>query len=564
MKQFFVMFLMFSLPLFANNLLLTFQGNKNITERELYDSLALYKPYMYEFWKKEPAVDSKTLPLLSQTLSDYYKSRGYFHAIVTYLIRDNKVTINIEENKPIRIAHITRISELDIRSIIPFKVGDIFDAQKFNQSKKDIKLFYANHSFCDAKLNSKAWIDIQNDYAYLLYETTPNEMCYFGQISISTSHTVDEDIVKSFLYIEENEPYSTEQITQSYKSLYAQEGIAKAIIDTKELNASIVNIKVSIDEVEKPIRFQIGAGISSDEGLMGTMGVKHRNLLGNLKTLSLNTRVTQIKQTIKSNINIPLQDRNALSSELGFENENFIGYKERRVFANMLLKQRDIKHTFQEGLVFDYSNTYASEDMLLFPEGTLFVPSLMLEWGMDTRDILLDPSKGYFLRTNIMGSVQSEISHASYYKFNLTGGYILPLERSIIALKVKLGSLNLLGGEIPASYRYYSGGMYSNRGYAYRRLGPTNEQGDPTGSDSIFETTAEYRFPVYGNFKGVVFSDNTFIDNTYLPNFDKVYSSVGLGIRYRTPIGPLAIDFGFDINDPLKQYALHFHIGELF
>jgi outer membrane translocation and assembly module TamA len=106
--------------------------------------------------------------------------------------------------------------------------------------------------------------------------------------------------------------------------------------------------------------------------------------------------------------------------------------------------------------------------------------------------------------------------------------------------------------------------MNSNRAYGYRKLGPKNDKGDPIGSDSIIEATVEYRFPIYGNFKGVVFNDNTFLKSDYMDGYDKGYHSAGFGLRYLTPIGPIAIDFGFDMSNPTSQYAFHFHVGELF
>jgi outer membrane translocation and assembly module TamA len=201
---------------------------------------------------------------------------------------------------------------------------------------------------------------------------------------------------------------------------------------------------------------------------------------------------------------------------------------------------------------------------LLFPEVNLFVLSPKFEWSYDTRDNILDPSKGYFINSEIMGSVMSELSDASYYKFKLSGGYILPLGDSIVAVKANFGTINLYDGEVPASYRFYAGGMKSNRAYSYNKLGPINSDGDPSGFDSIFETTIEYRFPIYGAFKGVVFNDNTYIGSDDKLSNATAYYSAGLGLRYLTPIGPLAIDFGFDLEDPKSNYAFHFRIGELF
>ncbi|OIP55996.1 MAG: hypothetical protein AUK54_02960 [Helicobacteraceae bacterium CG2_30_36_10] len=560
MKEKLLLFLLFFSLLHGDSVFIKFQGNKSITERELYDIAGLHKPYFYEFYKKEPSVNAKSLTLITQTVKNFYRSRGYFHAVVTHSLKEGYAQVVVQENAPVLVSDISTLSPKEISLAIPFKNGAVFDAQKFEESKKDIKLLYADAGYCKATLYAKAWVDIDANLAYLTYQVEQGALCYFTKLSISPSETIDADIIESLLYIEEGEPFSTKSIRQSYESLYAQEGISKALINTD----SHGNVTVSITENEKPIRFQAGLGVSSDEGLMALLGIKHRNLFTNLKTLGLSTRVTEIKQTIQTNFDMPLANRNSTGAEVGYSNELFLGFKEEKVFGSIFLKQRNTPYQFQESLVFDHSLTYDSQDEVLFEPGALFILSPKLEWNYDTRDNLLNPTNGHFIRTEAMGSLQSEISDATYYKYKLSVAYIMPFLPSTVALKASLGSLHLFNGGLPPSYLFYAGGMNSNRAYGYRKLGPTNENGDPIGFNSLLETTAEYRFAIYGKLRGVLFSDNTFIGKGEVPNYDKGYYSAGVGLRYITPIGPIAVDFGFDINDPTQRYAFHFHIGELF
>jgi len=556
--------LLSSSVLYAQTLPLLFQGNRALGERELYETVHLYKPYFYEFYKDEPAVDTRTLPILRQTLQNFYKTKGFYHTEISYAKNEKTITISIKENAPIRVNDITTLSKLDIASKIFLEKNDIFDAEKFTQSKKEIELFYANNHYCNIELDAKAWIDINTNSAYLTYSVTPNALCHFANVTVHSSETIDADIIKSLLYIEEGDSFSLEKIKKSYQSLYSHDGISKALIDTKTDENNSVDAIVTITENEKPIRMQIGLGASSNEGFMASFGVKHRNLFGNLKTLSLNTRVTQIQQSLKINYEMPLVNKNSFGAESGLENEIFEGFKEKRVFTTLSINQRFTPTSFKESLFFDNVDTYESDDKLLFPEGSLFVLSPKLEWNYDTRDKILEPSKGYFLGAEVMGSAMSEISDATYYNFKLSGGYILPLASTILAARVKFGSLHLYQGEIPASYRFYAGGMDSNRAYGYRKLGAVDALLNPIGFDSVVETKIEERFPLYGAIRGVVFNDNTFIGDNFTPNFTRGYYSAGVGLRYRTPIGGLAIDFGFDIADPTAQHALHFHIGESF
>ncbi len=564
MKKKFFTLLFFSALLLAESPLLFFSQNKKISSRELYDALELYKPYFFEFYADEPAIEIKEIDLSIEALKDYYRSKGFYHTELSYTSDKDSITIIIKENEPIIVKTVTYSAGLNISKQIALKEGDIFDADKFIQSKKDIKILYAQSSFCKAELDAKAWIDIENNLAYLSYKVLQNDRCYFGDIEIKPSKNIDTEILESLLYMQEGESFSSNKIAMSYESLYGYEGISKAIIDTKANRNSRVDVAVSIAENENPLRFQAGVGASSDEGAMFMLGLKHRNFLGNLKTIGVETRVTQIKQSIKANFDIPLLNRNLAGIEAGYENEDFVTFKESRLFTEPYFLQKRTPHIFKESLLFERSKTYDSDDLILIPEYTIFLISPKLGWSYDTRDKILDPTSGYFINSQIMGSLKSGISDATYYKFKATGGYILPLYDYTAGFRATFGTLDIKDGDIPPSYRFFAGGMHSNRAYGYRKLGPTDVRNNPVGSNSIVEATAEIRFDIYKNLRGVFFSDNTFLGNDSMPSYDNGYYSAGFGLRYKTPIGPIAIDAGFDIEDPTKQYAIHFHIGELF
>ncbi|HUH41485.1 MAG TPA: BamA/TamA family outer membrane protein [Sulfurimonas sp.] len=564
MRGRFFLFLLLPALLISQELELYFKGNSYITSKELYSSLDLHEPRFYEFYKQNPSIDLKTIDLIIQTLKDYYKTKGFFDAVIELKIDKDSLFLIIEENSPIVIKDISNISDLDLNGVILFKVGDIFDSDRFIKSKKDLRLLYANNHFCSPSIDAKAWIDIDNRSAYLTYESSKNKKCYFKNIEIIPSKDIDEQTVRSALYIQEEMEFSLDAITQSYEELYAYEGISKAIIDTDISKDEFVDVSVAITQNEKPLRFESGIGASSDEGAMVSLGLQNSNFLGNLKTISLRARVTQVKQNIKLNFDMPMANKNFTGYEIGYENEKFLGFSESKLYTDLYLKQRLDKHTFKESILFDKINTYKSSDMLLFPINKLFVLSPKLEYIYDTRDKILDPKSGYFIKSELMGSKKGNLSDATYYKFKATGGNINTVQNSTLALKADYGVLKLIDGELPTSYGFFAGGMHSNRGYGYRKLGPQNSLGDPIGFNSIFEATAEVRFGIYGDFKGVLFSDNTFLSQDTTPDFSSGYHSLGFGFRYLTPIGPIAIDFGFDVKDPRKQYAIHFHIGELF
>jgi len=554
-----------SLLLFAAPLPLIFSGNEKISDETLYETLGLRKPYPIEVWESNPAIEPISVAQTLSALTSFYRSKGFYHVKITSEVTPDQIILTVQENNPIRIGDVKINSLLDIDSAVTLHNDELFDQEKFSASKAEIKKRYAQEGYCNAQFNSKAWVDIEADRAYLLFEATPGEPCTFGAVSIESTPNIDGKLTASMLRFEEGDPYSVEAIQQSYEALYAQEGITRVLINDNERNGSVVPVMLSIEEDERPIRFTAGLGYSSDEGFTGQIGLKHRNFFGDLKTLSLDARYSQVKQEASGSFALPLENRGLLGAEVGYKNEIFDGYKTESTYQKITAKYQDTPASAMAGVLFDQVRTYESTDTAAFPNDKLSLVSPIGELNYDARDKPLNPTKGYWLNGNFMGSLLTPgLSDATYFKTLLTAAYIKSFGEQTVGVRGKWGTLRVYDGSVPSSYRFYAGGMNSNRAYTYRDLGPKNSDGDPIGFFSLTEGSFEYRFPIYEEFRGVLFTDVTFASQNAIPDYAKdSYWGVGTGLRYVTPVGPIAIDVGFDPND-FNQYAIHFRIGELF
>ena len=548
---------------FSASLPLYFKGNEKISSTDLYDTLGLRLPYTIEVWEDHPVLDQAAIAQSTSALVSYYRSRGYFDAKISVQENNTSILLVIQENEPVVVADIKINSNLDVDNAVTLKTDHLFDQNAFAASKLAIKKRYGDRGYCNADFNSKAWVDIQTHKAYLLFEVTPNDPCTFGAVNVQSTPNIDSELTASMLRVNEGDPYNLSNIQQSYESLYAQEAIARVRIDDNDRNGSIVPIIVDIEEIEQPIRFTAGLGYSSDQGFGARTGIKHRNFFGNLKTLSLDAQFTQIKQEASGTLSVPLRNRASVHGEIGYLDQLFDGYRSQSVFEKLILKHQDIPSSTLAGLLFDQTKTYESANTEAFPNTNLFILSPLGEINIDTRDNPLDPKKGYWINAKAQGSLLSAYSDATYFKTLLSGAYLESIGEHVVGTRVKWGTLRTYEGQTPPSYRFYAGGMSSNRAYTYRSLGPKDIHGDPLGFTSLLEGTVEYRFPIYNALRGVLFSDLTFGSNNYIPDYSLPYWAVGTGLRYVTPIGPIAIDVAFDPSDT-SQYAFHFRVGELF
>lgn len=564
MRYALLLMLMFT-ALMSKALSIHFSGNEKISSDQLYGVLGLRKPYALEVWEDDPAIEPIAVSQSVSALSSFYKSKGFYHVRVTSETTEETVVFKIQENEPILVKDIKINSPIEIESSISLRLEELFDQEAFSASKSAIKKRYADEGYCNASFNAKAWVDIETDEAYLLFEATPGELCTFGAISVESTPNIDGNLTASMLRFEEGDPYSVEAIRLSYEALYAQEGITRVVINDNERNGSVVPISVAIEEAERPIRFTAGLGFSSDQGFAAQSGIKHRNFLGDLKTLGLDFRYSQIKQEASGSFTHPLDNRGLLGAEIGYVNEIFDGYKSASTYEKVTAKYQDTPMSVMVGVLFDEVKTYESKDTEVFPDSKLFITSPLGEINYDKRDKPLEPTKGYWLNARLSGSLQTAaFSDASYFKSLLSGAYIMSIDEHVFGAKLKWGTLRVYNGTVPSSYHFYAGGMNSNRAYTYRDLGPKNSDGDPVGFSSLVEGSLEYRFPIAGEFRGVLFSDVTFASEKTIPDYaNEGYLGVGMGLRYVTPVGPIAIDAGFDPED-MGQYAIHFRIGELF
>ncbi|HEY3973107.1 MAG TPA: POTRA domain-containing protein [Candidatus Sulfotelmatobacter sp.] len=204
----------------------------------------------------------------------------------------------------------------------------------------------------------------------------------------------------------------------------------------------------------------------------------------------------------------------------------------------------------------------------------------------DTRDKPLDAHRGIFSTVNVGITPTALGSSANFAKLFAQYAFYKPLRSVVFADSIRIGLASPFAGSfVPTSQLYFSGGGTSLRGFPIDEAGPQrlvpfcnvlqNQSGCvditvPVGGKQLFILNSEARFPtgIMKALGGVVFYDG---GNVYsainLHNFaDNFTNTVGIGLRYATPIGPIRIDFGRNLNpvpgiNPTQYYIT---VGQAF
>lgn len=203
----------------------------------------------------------------------------------------------------------------------------------------------------------------------------------------------------------------------------------------------------------------------------------------------------------------------------------------------------------------------------LGPRQTFFIGALPLYAQIDTSDDLLDPTEGFRLGVRASPEVSRTNGAESFYvRGGLEGSYYLHAsDKIVLATRARFATIS--GAPLSAiapSRRLYAGGGGSVRGYAYRGIGPSNSEGDPTGGRSLTELSLEARIKtgLLGGALGVVpFIDAGTVGRGSTPSFDEIKFGAGIGVRYHTGFGPLRVDIGVPLNPGPNDPKVGVYVG---
>lgn len=204
--------------------------------------------------------------------------------------------------------------------------------------------------------------------------------------------------------------------------------------------------------------------------------------------------------------------------------------------------------------------------------GTSSLVGLPLWLAYDNVNNRFNPTKGARLRLETTPYAGWFDQTVGFLVSELSGSTYIPLDserRFVLAARAKVGSIvGQSRADIPANKRFYAGGGDSIRGYKFQEVGPIDDNNDPLGGRSLFETSVELRTRVWGNFGVAPFIDGGNVFDSSYPDFEqRPRWAAGVGLRYFTPIGPVRLDVAIPLNrrdDVDDPYQFYIALGEAF
>lgn len=574
MKHIFLLFI-FAILLCADNNAsfksISFVGNNSFLTSVLKEAVGIQEGSFYRFWEKHKLYSKEEIKDMTEEIVEFYNSKGFFNAKIESFFDKDLAFFKIIENEQMLVESIQVNSILNLENMITAKCGESFDADVFVKSKENIKKYLNENAFVKAKFDAKAYIDLESYRARLEFNVTNIHESNFGTINIAALENIDTDHIKDKLAFFSGEKYDSRKIDESYKNLYAT-GVfdtvsIKPILD-ENINDTPIDVNLTLG---KQRSFKLGLGYDTDEGVRLKGGWLHKNFLGNLNRLEAMTELSGIRQAAGAKITIPRLFGFEFEDLLKYEKVSYSGYSE-KIASNVFKFKIPYKTTTQSfGLQTEIGEIKADSESEQIKNDSFIINSLVYEYIIDKRDSILDAKQGYYIGWNVEFSDYALGSTINYLKTNLEARKIFSydetsiLKNFIFATKANIGVINDFNkNNIPIFKRYFAGGSFSNRGYAYRRVGEKDKSGANIGGNTLIDYSLEARYKTTKSLWSVLFLDSTLLNKKSLIFNGEYKPSIGLGLRYDTIIGPVRADIAIPLREKDKSPVFHISFGQVF
>jgi len=557
------------------------QGNHAIETSEYLDALGVKQKSWFAFWGDDKTIIAqKIIPRIPDTMREFLDAKGYYDAKITLRSTAESVTVTVKEDKPVRVSRMDIESDFNITHIVSFEKQGRFEAGKFIAIKQAIKEALMKAGYCNYQLDTKAYVDLVKRTVALKYSLQKGELCHFGETTIlSKPENISERVIRSRIQYKKGEVFSTEKINRTFDALNSLDAFGSGTVAPKEREeeadvelkpSQTIPMEISLSPKEKLNLFKGGIGYDTALGMRLQLYYERRNFMGNAQkftsTLHYSDKSKFGEATFFSPALIALNgDYFDLYSELGFSHNIYNAYNENKGYWTVKLTYERDRITADLGLGLENIDIEKTENDPAIIEGNFLLLYPFANFVYDGRDSKIDPKNGYYFSAYAEYGLDYKPGASSYFKYLLEGRAIKTFGDLTLATVGKVGVIDELSGIVPASKLFYAGGAYSNRAYGEHEIGMVTSPvaSSALGGKTWLNLSFEADYPIYDKLYAALFFDSTMINQEAYDFHGQTINTLGVGVRYMTPIGPIKLDIGANIED-IDQYGISFQIGQSF
>ncbi len=559
------------------------------------------------------ALDQKKLQEDVDRLTAFYYDNGYLNVQIAppqVLRSGEKITIviTIDEGTPYRVGRIDIEGNLKfprraLRKQLTMKSGQLFRGSALQRQVLALSDFYSNRGYAYVNVDPHTQLVHPNKRVNVVFVINPGHEVLINRINISGNTKTADKVIRREMQVQEQEPYSAELIRDSQTRLQRLGFFSDTRITTEPATQpDKINLDVNVAEANTA-SFQVAGGFDSYQSVFGNFTLGNTNLFGGGESLVANAQVGFLFQ----NYSIAYTEPWFLDIPLGvglqlFDNKQYLlsfnqssagftltttypltelGFKRIGPFS---LKDvtAGLGYSFQSiGITgLNQFTTFQIARYKGYTQTSQITPTIR----RFTVDNPTDPRTGTVETLSMqfggLGGTNSFIKGVAHFRYFYPFLKSQTLGTFVVSQGITFGIgtnlANGTGGELPLYERFFPGGVGGPgdvRGYQLYSLGPQvqifSQNGTPQsvqdiGGSKELLLSNEITFPILSGLgiRGVIFSDagQAFRLKDSL-NISDLQAAAGIGVRWKSPFGPLAVDIAFPINPRPADQNVVFEVG---
>ena len=598
---------------------INFVGNRAFSSGDLRDIISTTQSNWFDFLKGTNIYDPDRLNLDRELLRQYYLKNGYADAEVVSataeLDRDGSgfiITFTVVEGQRYRFGNISVKNSVSavrpegLAGGLLTQSGDTYNASDIDKSVEKLTLDITEQGYAFARVRPVADRDAATKVINITYIIEEGPRIYIERINIIGNVRTKDYVIRREFRLAEGDAFNPLMVDRAKKRLTAL-GFFKNVEVKRRAGSAPDRVVLDVEVTEQPTgELSFGAGYSTSEGVIGDVSISERNLLGNGQFLRLKVGGSADRFQVDLSFTEPrfLDSNVAAGFDLFHKDVNQINtsaFKSRKsggsLRAALPLSENlwvNANYTLSYDNIYEIDATRASLAVLR-AEGAALTSAIGTGLTWDTRNHPRNPNRGVFFQ--VAGDFAGVGGDVKYGRVvGEARGYYPITEKITLVGRGIAGHIEGWGGQdVRLLDLFYKGGE-TIRGFGNSGYGPRDTvTGNALGGTTFWSTTAELRFPLPFipeelGMTGAAFADagslfgtgrQTKIDGTTcgssitintksagavtragglcLVDDSSIRSSVGIGLLWNSPLGPLRIDYAFPITlvkDPTGHYDI--------
>lgn len=467
-------------------------------------------------------------------------------------VRIGAVDIGISSPMAEEPVFVELLEEQDLR------VGEPFSHVEYQELKSDIARLAEENGYLRSRFSEhRVEIDLERYEARIFLAVEGGDRFRFGEIVIRQG-VLDPELLQRYLTFERGEPYSLDKLIDLQQALNNSDYFQIVEVSPGDLTPGSDEVPVNVVLTpRKRHRYEFALGYGTDTGARAGFGWQMPRI--NEKGHKLETAIRVSERGNRAYTNYRVPGKNPRTDQIvytaGIYEENFedTDSDRREVGVRYIHGRGEWRETL--------SLTYQREEYAIADidgDSDLLIPGVAWSrtWGRDFINVL-DGLRFDLSLSGASADLASDIDFAQAVggiKFITSFDHRNRLIARGGAGATETGDFDLL----PASLRFYAGGAQTVRGYKYKSLGPTNDDGDVVGARFLLFGGLEFEHYFNDRWGVALFIDaGNAIDNIN----EDLEQGAGFGVRWKSIIGPVRVDLANAISDEDRPWRLHVNIG---